>query len=181
MLATSCHPCRNKVAARSDPVVCREAGGLPEFLVGGFALGIGAGNSEHHITHAVEYCGREGTPWNAALRVGGYTRRERLGPGYWTSCNNDAYDKNTVSSDTRCVAVERESVVQVRDESAARLPELLTIMHSSLYPSGEKPRWETPSASWTCRRRRSRPGKVVCSFSAEAAGELIVDGTVLGS
>jgi hypothetical protein len=35
--------------------------------------------------------------------------------------------------------------------------------------------------SWTCRRRRSRPGDVVCSFSAETARELVIEGTVFGS
>ena len=35
--------------------------------------------------------------------------------------------------------------------------------------------------SWTCRRRRSRPGDAVRSFSAESTGELVIEGTVLGS
>ena len=30
--------------------------------------------------------------------------------------------------------------------------------------------------SWTCRRRRSRPGDIVCSFSAETTGKLIIEG-----
>ena len=34
--------------------------------------------------------------------------------------------------------------------------------------------------SWTCRRRRSRPGDAVRSFSAESTGELVIEGTVLG-